>query len=131
MEMSDHRKALRRRQILNWFLFFIFALFAVVQLNDPDPILWVFIYGVVATVSLAANFVTVHKIFIWTLVLGLLIYAGFHFSYFIDWLQIDHKEELFGEMVYEKPYLEGTREFLGLLLAIVALLIQLKGLKKS
>ena len=35
----------------------------------------------------------------------------------MDWIQIDHKEELFGKMVYEKPYLEGTREFLGLLIA--------------
>lgn len=35
----------------------------------------------------------------------------------MDWIQIEHKEELFGKMVYEKPYLEGTREFLGLFIA--------------
>ena len=40
--------------------------------------------------------------------------------------QIDNKSELFGEMVYEKPYLEGTREFLGLVLAAITFLFQLK-----
>lgn len=53
-------------------------------------------------------------------------YACFHFSLFIDYLQTDNKEEIFGEMVYEKPYLEGSREFLGLLLACVAVAYQLK-----
>lgn len=66
---------------------------------------------------------------IYTLFFGFLIYSGYHFLYFIDFLQIEDKNELFGEMVYEKPYLEGTREFLGLVLAAFALLFQLK--KKS
>ena len=38
----------------------------------------------------------------------------------------DILEEIFGEMVYEKPYLEGSREFLGLLLAALGILYQLK-----
>jgi hypothetical protein len=55
----------------------------------------------------------------------LLVYASFHFTDFIDYLQIEDKNELFGKMVYEKPYLEGTREFLGLIMAAGALLFQL------
>jgi hypothetical protein len=39
----------------------------------------------------------------------------------MNWIQIEHKEELFGKMVYEKPYLEGTREFLGLLIAVAGM----------
>ena len=40
-----------------------------------------------------------------------------YFPYLIDWLQTENKNELFGEMVYEKPFLEGTREFLGLIIS--------------
>lgn len=115
-----------KRKIINSILFLTFALFAVIQLNDPDPILWFLIYGIVACTFLYAIFKKVPNLFIWGAILGLLIYAGVHFSYFMDWLQIENKKELFGEMVYEKPYLEGTREFLGLLIAAVALLYHFK-----
>ena len=43
----------------------------------------------------------------------------------MDYLQIEDKNEIFGKMVYEKPYLEGSREFLGLIMAAGALLFQL------
>lgn len=116
----------KSKVLINIILFVIFALFAVVQLNDPDPTHWVIIYALVAIVPLAAIFIKIPKLIIWILFTGLLIYAAFYFGYFIDWLNIDSKEEIFGEMVYEKPYLEGTREFLGLILAALSLLFQLK-----
>lgn len=56
-------------------------------------------------------------------------YAAFHFSLFIDYLQTENKEEIFGEMVYEKPYLEGSREFMGLLIAALGVMYQLKKTK--
>ena len=115
--------------IINGVLFVVFTLFAIVQLNDPDPIIWVSLYALVAVISLVGNFRVLSRKLIYTLFFGYLIYATYHFLYFIDFLQIENKEELFGEMVYEKPYLERTREFLGLVLAAFALLFQLK--KKS
>ena len=115
--------------IINGVFFVVFILFAIVQLNDPDPIIWVILYALVAIISLIGNFRVLSRKLIYSLFFGYLIYAGYYFLYFIDFLQIENKEELFGEMVYEKPYLEGTREFLGLVLAAFALLFQLK--KKS
>jgi membrane-anchored glycerophosphoryl diester phosphodiesterase (GDPDase) len=100
-------------------------MFAFVQLNDPDPIHWVTLYGIVALVSLVSNFRKVPKLLIYILTIILLVYAGFHFNYFMDYLQIEDKNEIFGKMVYEKPYLEGSREFFGLILAAGALLFQL------
>jgi hypothetical protein len=44
----------------------------------------------------------------------------------MNWLQVENKEAIFGEMVYEKPYLEGTREFLGLLIGALSLLYHFK-----
>ena len=124
--MNYTEKPSKSKRLINVILFVAFALFAALQLNDPDPIHWVLIYSAVAIISLVANYSNMPKAIIWILILGLLIYAGTHFMYFMDWLQIEDKEEIFGEMVYKKPYLEGTREFLGLILAAFALIFQLK-----
>ena len=116
----------KSKVLINIILFVVFALFAVVQLNDPDPIHWFVLYGLVAIVSLMANYINIPKWIIWILFTALLVYAVFYFNFFKDWLNIDSKEEIFGKMVYEKPYLEGTREFLGLILAALGLGFQLK-----
>lgn len=110
-------------------IFIIFILFAIVQLNDPDPIHWFIIYAMVGLLSLVSIFKQIPKILIYILSIILLIYGGYHFLYFMNFLQIEDKQELFGEMVYEKPYLEGTREFLGLILAAIALLFLIKKTK--
>jgi hypothetical protein len=124
--MTTNQNTHKSRKITNIVLFVLFLLFALVQLNDPDPIVWFTIYGVVAFIFLIANYKKIPKVLLWVFIIGLVIYSLTYLPYFIDWFNIDHKEELFGKMVYEKPYLEGTREFLGLLLAAIALLYPLK-----
>ena len=114
------------KKIINIILFFIFVVFAIMQLNDPDGWLWFAIYLTVAVICLYSSFRTLPKSILWIITIALLVYSGFHFSLFMDYLQTNNKEELFGEMVYKKPYLEGTREFLGLLIAAVGVLYQLK-----
>ncbi|MBP0903034.1 transmembrane 220 family protein [Mariniflexile gromovii] len=116
----------KSKKITNSVLFILFTLFAVIQLNDPDPMHWFLIYMGVAVISLGSNFITIPKAIIVLIILGLLVYAAMHFMFLIDWLQTENKSEILGEMVYEKPYLEGSREFLGLLIAVGALLYQLK-----
>lgn len=124
--MTTDQSIKKSRKIINIVLFILFALFAVVQLNDPDPMVWFTIYGIIAIVCLVANFKKIPRILLWALILGLLVYSVTYFPYFRVWFNIDHKEELFGKMVYEKPYLEGTREFLGLIIAVLVLIYQLK-----
>ncbi|SFD11038.1 transmembrane 220 family protein [Algibacter pectinivorans] len=116
----------RVKKIINYMLFGLFMVFAVLQLNDPDPILWFLIYLIVAITSLVSNYIVVPKLFIVLICLGLVVYAAMHFSLLLEWFQTDNKSELFGEMVYEKAYLEGSREFIGLSMALAALLFQVK-----
>jgi hypothetical protein len=92
-------------------------LFAVIQFNDPDPLLWFTIYAFIAMISLTSNYLTIPRWFLWVVLVLLLGYSIMYFPYLIDWLQTENKNELFGEMVYEKPFLEGTREFLGLIIS--------------
>lgn len=119
------------RRTINSMLFVVFALFAIVQFNDPDSLHWILLYTLVALLSIISNYKVLPRLFVGILIVGFIGYAGLHFSYFMNWLEIEHKDELFGEMVYEKPYLEGTREFLGLLMAAAALSYQLIQPSKS
>lgn len=114
------------KKTINYVLFVIYVIFAVLQLNDPDGLLWFSIYLVVAIICLYSNFRTISRLFLFVIIIALLVYAACHFSLFIDYLKTENKEEIFGKMVYDKPYLEGTREFIGLLIAALGIIYQLK-----
>lgn len=121
-----NKQPTKSKRALNIIFFVMFTLFAIIQLNDPDPLLWFSIYMGVALVSIVANYVVVPKFVIILVALALLLYSGVYFGFLLDWLNTENKAEIFGEMVYDKPYLEGSREFMGLLIAFVAVLFQLK-----
>ena len=114
------------KKTINIVLSIIFFVFALVQLNDPDSIIWFLIYASVSFICLFSNYKIIPKKILIAIIILLTGYALFHLSLFIDYLGTEHKEEIFGEMVYEKPYLEGSREFLGLLLAALGVFYQLK-----
>ena len=117
------------RKLINILFFVLFTWSALIQLNDPDPYHWFAIYLIVALIPVISMFKQPSKLILRIIIIALLLYSFYHFSYFMDWIQIEDKNEIFGEMVYEKPYLEGTREFLGLLICALSLLFQLKKAK--
>jgi hypothetical protein len=117
-------------KLTNFIICAIFLLFAYVQLNDPDPYVWIIVYGLVAVLFAVSNFVRLPKILIQLVILAFVLFAFYHMDHFYDWLLSNNKSELFGDMIYDKPYIEGTREFMGLLIAIGALIYLLKRLAK-
>mgnify|MGYP001090568271 FL=1 len=122
-----HFEALSKQQkIKNLILFLLFAIFALLQLNDLDGELWFSIYLIVSLLCLYNTFKAIPKSILILSIIALMTYSAFHFSLFIDYLNTENKEEIFGEMVYDKPYLEGTREFIGLLLAAFGIMYQIK-----
>ncbi|MDC0378614.1 MAG: transmembrane 220 family protein [Flavobacteriaceae bacterium] len=116
----------KQQKIKNLFLFVLFVLFAVLQLNDIDGELWFSIYFTVSLLCLYNTFKAISKSILILSIIALMTYSAFHFSLFIDYLNTENKVEIFGEMVYDKPYLEGTREFVGLLLAAFGIMYQIK-----
>jgi len=116
----------KQQKIKNLFLFVLFVLFAVLQLNDIDGELWFSIYFIVSLLCLYNTFKAIPKSILILSIIALMTYSAFHFSLFIDYLNTENKAEIFGEMVYDKPYLEGTREFVGLLLAAFGIMYQIK-----
>ena len=116
----------KQQKIKNLFLFVLFVLFAVLQLNDIDGELWFSIYFIVSLLCLYNTFKAIPKSILILSIIALMTYSAFHFSLFIDYLNTENKVEIFGEMVYDKPYLEGAREFVGLLLAAFGIMYQIK-----
>ena len=116
----------KQQKIKNLILFLLFAIFALLQLNDLDGELWFSIYLIVSLLCLYNTFKAIPKSILILSIIALMTYSAFHFSLFIDYLNTENKEEIFGEMVYDKPYLEGTREFIGLLLAAFGIMYQIK-----
>ena len=124
--MNHFESISKQNKIKNLILFILFVIFAVLQLNDPDGKLWFSIYFIVSLICLYNTFKPVPKSILILSIIALMSYSVFHFSLFIDYLNTENKEEIFGEMVYDKPYLEGTRELIGLLLAALGIMYQIK-----
>lgn len=105
----------------------LFGLFAYFQFNDPDPVLWVTIYGAVFLISFLRliNVYYSRRTILFLLIL-LLIYSTVYIPSVLDYLTQPNKDELFGEMYKDKPYIEESREFIGLLIAIVGLILHVR-----
>lgn len=106
---------------------FLFGLFAYYQINDPDPVLWVTIYGAVFMVSFfrLINVYYSQRI-VYLLMLLILIYSTVFIPGILEWLTQPNKEEIFGAMYKEKPYIEESREFFGLMIAVLGLILILR-----
>ncbi len=98
----------------------LFALFAILQLNDVDPWLWVALYLFVAAVIGGAALGYYRS---WAAWLGIGICVVWMLSIlpeFINWISMG-MPTITGKMKATEPHIEFTREFLGLGLAAAAL----------
>ena len=120
-----------KNKVINICFSVIFLLFAYLNLNDPDPILWVSLYVFICLAHLL-GFIRIyfpslynHKAawlkFYLFMSLGLLLYACFYFPDLIIWLSASDKMDLVGKMKAGKSYIEGTRELGGLLMASISM----------
>ena len=97
--------------------------FAALQFNDPDPVVWIIFYTLCAAVPILAllNRPTgaVFWITLLLCVINLGLYAGGAYNYYLH----RNQEPLMQSMNPEKPYIEEAREFLGVLIALVLIVI--------
>ncbi|WP_170971150.1 transmembrane 220 family protein [Ilyomonas limi] len=113
-------------KLFNIFFCFVFILFAALQYNDPDPYLWMPIYLYTAVLCwLAFRNHFYPKAYI----AGIVVYAAyavykiFDANGLIDWMTKHGAQNIAETMKAEKPWIEETREFFGLVILIVMLLI--------
>jgi hypothetical protein len=111
-------------RIVNFILAVMFLVFAFVQINDPDPVIWILIYGAMAVLSIMAIFNFYPKKFIIGLLVLYVLYSIVYIPGVTEWLQQDDKSLLFDDVAkMQYPYVEQTREFLGLMICIIVLVV--------
>lgn len=109
---------------INLVLALAFLLFALVQYNDPDPWGWMAVYLMVAAVSAFSAFGKSNRYVVYAGLGVVIIWAGFILPEFINWINMG-MPNIVESMKAETPYVEFTREFLGLVLCAAALVWQL------
>jgi hypothetical protein len=119
---------------LNIFFLIVFVLSAALQYNDPDPYIWVPIYLYGAWLCYQAIYKKYNPIFY---IIGLVVYSGYAVYLFFDkqgvlsWAGEHNAENIVQSMKATKPWIEETREFGGLLILIIALLINMVWLRRN
>lgn len=104
----------------------LFVVFAVVQYNDPDPLRWMILYGILAVIS---GFGTVGRYNVWVNRLALLLFTGFfayHLPSLFEWVGTHPDDHLIESMAPDKPWIEESREALGALIGVIAMLVHLR-----
>ncbi|HMJ68141.1 MAG TPA: transmembrane 220 family protein [Cyclobacteriaceae bacterium] len=110
-------------KILKIFFAVQFALFALLQINDPDPLLWILIYGSMVAVSIMSVFHRYPTRFMIVMASGFLIMSVLYFDGFKYWLLSPDRNLLFDDLAkMQYPYIEEAREFLGLLICLAVLI---------
>ena len=113
-------------KIFNIFFCLVFILFAAVQYNDPDPYIWMPVYLYTALFCWLAFR---NKFYPAAYLIGIAVYAVyalykvFDTNGLIDWITKHNSENIAETMKAEKPWVEETREFFGLVILIAVLLI--------
>lgn len=107
---------------LSIFFALMFIGFAALQVNDPDPIIWILIYGAMAVVSVMGIFDFYNRKLMIGLAVLFIVYMIILFPGVSEWFRQEDKSVLFDDvMKMEYPYIEESREFLGLLICLIVL----------
>ena len=107
---------------LSYILFAVsFALFAYLNLNDPDPLQWVSAYVGTAVLFGLAAAGRGDRRFSGGLAIALGVWMLTMAGGMVDWMHAGFPS-ITEEMQATAPHIEVVREFLGLLIAVVALI---------
>lgn len=104
----------------------VFIVFAGLQYNDPDPYVWIPIYLYAAALCWLAFR---NRYFAKAYLLGIGVYAVYAVYKFFDengvwdWITKHHAPGIADTMKAQQPWIEETREFFGLVILIVVLLV--------
>src|SRR4051812_44351174 len=113
---------------VNIFFIVLFVFSAALQYNDPDPYVWmpIYLYGaVLCYMAIKGRYKRLLYI------IGLVAYGGYSLYLFfdktgvLDWIREHDAENIVQTMKATKPWIEETREFLGLVILMVALVVNM------
>lgn len=102
----------------------MFLFFASLQINDPDPVVWILIYGAMAVVCVMAAFKYYLRWLMIAQAFGYIIYCIILIPGVREWMASPDLWLLFDDLSTMKySYIEESREFLGLIICLIVLTI--------
>lgn len=113
-------------KLFNLVFCLLFVLSAALQYNDPDPYTWIAIYlygAIFCWLAFRGKFYPrayLVGIIVYTVYAGYLFFAA---DGVLDWIQEHNAENIAASMKAEKPWIEETREFFGLIILIVVMAV--------
>ena len=115
-------------KVFNILFCILFLISAGLQYNDPDPYIWIpiYLYGAILCLLAFRN-----QFYPKAYLFGIVIFAGYALYFFftengvLDWIQKHNAENIAASMKASTPWIEDTREFFGLVILIVVLLVNL------
>ncbi len=109
-------------KIIHVVLALMFLSFAALQINDPDPLIWILIYLNMVVLSALAFLKRYYKPWIGITAGLYFIYAIILFPGAMEWFHSPDRALLFDDLAkMQFPYIEETREFLGLVICLSVL----------
>lgn len=121
-------------KIFNIIFIVLFVLFAALQYNDPDPYVWIPIYLYAAFLcyqAIKGRYQLVLYIIGLAIYIGYAVYLFFDKTGVLDWALEHQAENIAQTMHAEKPWIEETREFGGLLIVVLVLLANMIWLRRK
>lgn len=109
-------------KIVHAILALLFLSFTAVQYNDPDPFLWIAIYGSMTALCVLAFRGKFYPKLMMGLAAAFVIYAILLAPGVYDWWTSDDRSLLFDDLAkMQFPYIEEAREFLGLAICLAVI----------
>jgi hypothetical protein len=103
----------------------MFLSFAALQINDPDPLIWILIYLNMVALSVMGFMKRYNKLWIGITAGLYFIYAMFLIPGTLEWFNSPDRALLFDDIAkMQNLYIEETRECLGLVICLVVLIFQ-------
>ena len=105
--------------------FILFTVLTISQFTASNAFLWIIIYGITALTSLLRIFGVWFRNMVFLLLIAIGVYTLLFIPFFWEWVTSGNKFQIIGELDEEYDYLEGTRDFFGLLLVDLSLAFHL------
>ena len=110
------------KRTVHLFLAGAFTAFAALNLHDPDPWLWLLAYLSVAVLFALAAFGRADRRVSGALCVALAVWMCTMLPGLVDWV-LTGMPSIVSSMKATEPHVEVVREFLGLFIAVVCLLV--------
>lgn len=109
-------------KIINILLAIMFLFFALLQINDPDPVVWILIYGVMVLVCGMAVYQNYSRRLMLIQAVVYVVYAITLWPSMMVWFRSEDLSLVFDDLAkMQFPYIEESREFLGLIICLAVL----------